>query len=84
MTEIKRYDIDWSALYRYDRYPVQDPDGEWVRWEDVKDLLDLASDVVTLGIMEHHEKVSKDELHSSSRSHVVNPERQEETATIQA
>ena len=47
MTEIKRYDIDWSALYRYDRYPVQDPEGEWVRWEDVESLIEsLLSDDV--------------------------------------
>jgi len=40
MSEIKRYDIDWSALYRYDRYPVEDPEGEWVRWEDVEKVIE--------------------------------------------
>jgi len=40
MSEIKRYDIDWSALYRYDRYPVEDPEGEWVRWKDVEKVIE--------------------------------------------
>jgi hypothetical protein len=73
MTEIKRYAIDPYLERPLERILLEHPEGDWVYWGDVKDLLDLASDIVTLGIMEHHEKVSKDEqLHSSSRSNVVN------------
>lgn len=74
MTEIKRFNLmPPDPFYMEDGGVMEEhSNGEWVRWEDVKDLLDLANDVVTLGIMEHCEKVSKDELHPSSRSHVVN------------
>jgi hypothetical protein len=38
-TEIKRYQIDYSLEWNE---LLEDPQGEWVRWEDVKDLQSVA------------------------------------------
>jgi hypothetical protein len=43
MTEIKRYDHDYSVHWEK---LVEDPQGEWVRWDDVKDLIAIADDVL--------------------------------------
>lgn len=43
MTEIKRYNIngDWYADSLIEE---EHPDGEWVRWEDVQNLLQKQED----------------------------------------
>jgi hypothetical protein len=39
----------------------ENPNGEWVRWEDVKDLIDLARDAVTLKVFQEFERDNNDQ-----------------------
>jgi hypothetical protein len=52
MTEIKRWCKYGETYPGDDGQMFEDPQGEWVRWEDVKDLIDLARDAVTLKVFQ--------------------------------
>jgi hypothetical protein len=62
MSKIKRYDLVTVGSDYYNRDEMrQDPDGEWVRWEDVKDLIAIADDVLDM-FKEHCENMKHPEL----------------------
>ena len=39
-------DVNDDSCYREDNQMVEDPQGEWVRWEDVEHLLEEKEDDV--------------------------------------
>jgi hypothetical protein len=41
MSEIKRYDFDINRVNRMEL----DPQGEWVRWEDVENIVELIAEI---------------------------------------
>jgi len=58
MSEIKRYKLEYTDMgFRQGFSDMQKhPNGEWVRWDDVKDLIDLARDAVTLKVFQEFER----------------------------
>jgi len=63
MSEIKRYQFkEGLSAYR------ESPNGEWVRWEDVKDLIDIANECLPI-FKEYYEEMRKlNDLPSESRA----------------
>ena len=52
MSEIKRYDLCYDRMIDHDRW-IESLDGEWVRWEDVKHLIQPTAEDSSVVVPKH-------------------------------
>jgi hypothetical protein len=75
MTEIKRYTLDSeSGPMSCSIQLLEHSEGEWVRWEDVKDIVDLARDAVTLKVFQEHKNNKGESMDERLASEILEKE----------
>jgi len=55
---MKRYDIEDTGTPEESYYEmIENDDGEWVKWEDVKEALSESNCVITIDIKNYREEI---------------------------